>query len=54
MANTKNPFNKGVTYEQFLSNVKGKVTIDSLLDKLDVSKEDKDWIKNELTNFKQK
>lgn len=49
---TKNPFKKGVSYDAFLSNVKGNVTADSLLNKLELSKEQKEWIKLELNNHK--
>lgn len=49
---TKNPFKKGVSYDAFLSNVKGNVTVDSLLNKLELSKEQKEWIKLELNNHK--
>lgn len=49
---TKDPFKKGVSYDAFLSNVKGNVTVDSLLNKLDLSKEQKEWIKLELNNHK--
>ena len=49
---TKNPFKEGVSYDAFLSNVKGNVTVDSLLNKLDLSKEQKEWIKLELNNHK--
>lgn len=50
---TLNPFNTGVSYDAFLDNVKGNVTVDSLLKKLDCSKVDKEWIKLELENHKQ-
>ena len=50
---TKNPFNKGVTYSDFLKNVKGNVTVKSLLSKLELTKEDKSWIEQEITNYKQ-
>jgi hypothetical protein len=49
---TTNPFNEGVSYEAFLENVKGKVTLDGLLKKHDLSKEKIDWLKEELNNFK--
>ena len=52
--NTKNPFEKGVTYEMFLSNVKGKVTVDSLLKDAKCSDEQKVWLKEELKKFKNK
>lgn len=50
---TKNPFNKGVSYEDFLSNVDKKVTEKSLLDKLKLSKEARFWIEQELKQYKQ-
>lgn len=50
---TKNPFNKGVSYADFLSNVKGNVTVKSLLAKLEVTKESKDWLEQELEYYKQ-
>lgn len=50
---TKNPFNKGVSYADFLKNVKGNVTVKSLLSKLELTKEDKTWIEQEITNYKQ-
>jgi len=50
---TKNPFNKGVSYADFLENVKGNVTVDSLLNKLDLSKDSKEWILSELEFYKQ-
>lgn len=49
---TTNPFNEGVSYEAFLENVKGKVTVDSLLKEHDLSKEKVDWLKEEINNFK--
>ena len=50
---TTNPFNKGVSYKAFLSNVKGNVTVDSLLKKANLSKVDSAWIKQELEDYKQ-
>tara|TARA_R110000851_G_scaffold287313_1_gene441268 strand:- start:703 stop:882 length:180 start_codon:yes stop_codon:yes gene_type:complete len=50
---TKNPLNKGVTYADFLENVKGKVTVKSLLDKLKLSNGSRFWIEQELKNYKQ-
>lgn len=50
---TKNPFNKGVSYADFLKNVKGNVTIKSLLSKLELTKAEKSWIEQEITNYKQ-
>jgi len=49
---TKNPFNKGVSYEAFLDNVKGKTTLQDLLKKLNLSKDQEDWLNEELNNFK--
>ena len=51
---TKNPFNKGVTYADFLSNVNGKITVKSLLDNLKLSKDARNWIESELTKYKNK
>lgn len=51
---TTNPFNIGVSYSDFLKNVKGKVTIDSLLKKHKLSDADSKWIKQEVKEFKQK
>jgi hypothetical protein len=45
---TTNPFNAGVSYKDFLSNVKGKITVDSLLKKHKLSDEQIKWIKQEL------
>ena len=50
---TKNPFNKGVSYADFLKNVKGNVTVKTLLSKLDLTKAAKTWIEQELENYKQ-
>ena len=50
---TKNPFNVGVTYADFLSNVKGKVTIKTLLDGLKLSNGARFWIEQELKQYKQ-
>ena len=50
---TKNPFNKGVSYADFLKNVKGNVTVKILLSKLDLTKAAKTWIEQELENYKQ-
>lgn len=49
---TTNPFNKGVSYDAFLKNVKGKVTVDILLKKAKLSKAETLWIKQELINNK--
>ena len=51
---TKNPFNKGVTYEMFLSNVKVKTTEADLIKKLKLDSEAEAWLKNELINYKNK
>ena len=48
---TTNPLNKGVSYQAFLKNVKGKVTVDSLLRNAKLSKSETLWIKSELTNY---
>jgi hypothetical protein len=48
---TTNPMNKGVSYDAFLKNVKGKVTVDSLLRNAKLSKDETLWIKLELTNY---
>ena len=45
---TSNPLNKGVTYEAFLSNVGGKITVDSLLKKHKISSDSIRWLKEEL------
>ena len=50
---TKNPFEVGVTYKDFLSNVNKKVSEKSLLDKLKLSKEARFWIEQELKDYKQ-
>ena len=50
---TTNPFNKGVSYADFLENVKGNVTVKILLSKLDLTKAAKTWIEQELENYKQ-
>lgn len=51
---TTNPFNEGVTYAEFLSNVKGKVTVDSLLKKAKLDADSVAWIKKELKQYKEK
>lgn len=51
---TKNPLNKGVSYKAFLENVKGNVTVDSLLKKAECTKDQIKWIKEELDNYKNK
>tara|TARA_R110000796_G_scaffold111147_3_gene222671 strand:- start:988 stop:1170 length:183 start_codon:yes stop_codon:yes gene_type:complete len=50
---TKNPFNVGVSYKDFLSNVNKKVTEKILLDKLKLSKDARFWIEQELKQYKQ-
>tara|TARA_R110000851_G_scaffold274870_2_gene427436 strand:+ start:1587 stop:1772 length:186 start_codon:yes stop_codon:yes gene_type:complete len=50
LKDTTNPFKEGVSYDEFLSNVKGKETVDSLLKKADCTVEQIKWIKEELTN----
>lgn len=49
---TTNPLNKGVSYEAFLENVKGKVTVDSMLKKHNIDKDTANWIKKELEVYK--
>lgn len=51
---TKNPFEKGVTYEMFLENVKGKVTEDTLIKDLKLDKDSERWLREELNNYKNK
>ena len=51
---TTNPYNVGVSYEAFLSNVKGKITVDSLLKAAKLDANEIDWIKIELKNLKTK
>ena len=51
---TTNPFNKGVSYEMFLSNVKGKRTELYLIERLNLDSESENWLKNELINYKNK
>jgi hypothetical protein len=48
---TTNPLNEGVSYDAFLKNVKGKITVDSLLQSAKLSKAEILWIKLELTNY---
>ena len=50
---TKNPFNKGVSYADFLENVKGNVTVKSLLSRLKLTKEQLAWVIQELKDYKQ-
>ena len=45
---TTNPFNIGVSYDMFLENVKGKVTVDGLLKKHKLSDDQINWVKQEL------
>lgn len=49
---TSNPFNEGVTYEAFLKNITGKATVKSFLSKGKYSKEQIDWIVEEIKHFK--
>lgn len=49
---TRDPFNKGVSYDAFLSNVKGSVTLSSLIKRLSLPKDKEEWIKLELENHK--
>lgn len=49
---TKNPFNKGVSYEAFLKNITKTVTLDSLLKKANLTTEQIKWVKIELEQFK--
>lgn len=49
---TRNPFNKGVSYEAFLKNVTKTVTLDNLLKKADLTTEQIKWVKLELEQFK--
>lgn len=50
---TKNPFNTGVSYADFLSNVNDKVSVKSLLDKLNLETDSREWIEKELKEYKQ-
>ena len=50
---TSNPFNTGVSYSDFLANVKGKVTVKSLLSRLKLTKDQLSWINQELKDYKQ-
>lgn len=49
-----NPFNIGVSYEMFLKNVNEKNTVDSLLKKHKLSKDQINWIKEELKQYNNK
>ena len=51
---TTNPLNEGVTYAEFLANVKGTATEKSLLDKLNLDKPTREWLETELNQFKNK
>lgn len=51
---TTNPFNKGVSYADFLENVNGKTTVDTLLKKHNITGEKSEWVKRELEIFKAK
>ena len=48
---TTNPFNKGVSYADFLANVSGKVTVESLINKLNLDKPTKEWLETELKHY---
>ena len=49
---TTNPLIIGVTYDMFLENVTSKTTVDSLLKKHGLDKDEINWIKKELDNHK--
>ena len=49
---TTNPLIVGVTYDMFLENVTSKTTVDSLLKKHGLDKDEINWIKKELDNHK--
>ena len=49
---TKNPFNKGVSYEAFLKNVTKTVTVDDLFKKADLTTDQIKWVKLEIEQFK--
>jgi len=49
---TKNPFNKGVSYEAFLKNVTKTVTLDDLFKKADLTTDQIKWVKLEIEQFK--
>jgi hypothetical protein len=51
-ADTTNPFNEGVSYSDFLSNVKGNVTVESMLKRHSVSKSSTSWIIKEIEDYK--
>jgi hypothetical protein len=51
---TTNPFNAGVSYEAFLKNVEGDVTVESLCKKAKLSDSETAWIKSEIKTFKNK
>ena len=51
--NTLNPFDKGVTYEEFLSNVSKDKTEKKLIEDLKLDKDSENWLKVELENYKQ-
>ena len=50
---TTNPFNKGVSYADFLKNVTKTKTVDKLLKEHKLSDSDINWIKQELKTVKQ-
>tara|TARA_R110000744_G_scaffold262154_2_gene376692 strand:- start:322 stop:534 length:213 start_codon:yes stop_codon:yes gene_type:complete len=49
---TTNPFNKGVSYADFLENVKDKVTEKILIDNLNLDKKTKEWLEKDLKQYK--
>ena len=51
---TKTTFAKGVTYEAFLANVKGKVTVDSLITDSKLDQDAENRRKEELNSYKKK
>lgn len=46
-----NPFEKGVTYEFFLKSL-GKSNLDDYMKNFECSKDQLEWLKTELTEFK--
>lgn len=50
---TTNPFNKGVTYEEFLSNVTKEKSEDKLIKDLKLDIDSENWLRSELENYKQ-
>lgn len=51
--NTLNPFNEGVTYEEFLSNVTKEKSEKKLIEDLKLDIDSENWLKAELENYKQ-